>query len=173
MCQPAGRANVPGTVANPIAGKDSPKHCIIPVDAGLQGATVAVGDHRQFAAGRLRLTAPGGQPNLAARTGGKERGPGRKTGTSRIMEIDLGSAVLVITGAAQGIGEEIAALAAASGAGAMLLTDRNGSLGAAVATTLGSAGCEVDSLRRTFLRPRPRKASSPRRSRATGGWTFS
>ena len=59
------------------------------------------------------------------------------------MDIDLGKAVLVVTGAAQGIGAEIAALAAASGAGAMLLTDRNAVRGAAVAAELRSSSCEV------------------------------
>jgi NAD(P)-dependent dehydrogenase (short-subunit alcohol dehydrogenase family) len=59
------------------------------------------------------------------------------------MDIDLGRAILVVTGAAQGIGAEIAALAARSGAGAMLLTDRNAPLGTQMAARLGSPSCEV------------------------------
>jgi NAD(P)-dependent dehydrogenase (short-subunit alcohol dehydrogenase family) len=43
-----------------------------------------------------------------------------------------------VTGAAQGIGAEIAAHAAASGAGGLLLTDRNGALGREVAARLGA-----------------------------------
>jgi NAD(P)-dependent dehydrogenase (short-subunit alcohol dehydrogenase family) len=62
------------------------------------------------------------------------------------MDIDLGKAVLVVTGAAQGIGAEIAALAAESRAGALLLTDRNAAPGAAVAAGLRSSGCDVDFL---------------------------
>ena len=39
--------------------------------------------------------------------------------------MNLGGAVTIVTGAAQGIGAEIAALAAASGAGPLVLVDRN------------------------------------------------
>jgi NAD(P)-dependent dehydrogenase (short-subunit alcohol dehydrogenase family) len=52
------------------------------------------------------------------------------------MKIDLGEAVAVVTGAAQGIGAEIAAQAAAAGVGALLLTDRNGTLGRDLAERL-------------------------------------
>ena len=58
------------------------------------------------------------------------------------MEVDLGGGVVIVTGAAQGIGAEIATLAAASGAGGLLLTDRNGALGREVAARLGAA-CPV------------------------------
>jgi NAD(P)-dependent dehydrogenase (short-subunit alcohol dehydrogenase family) len=58
------------------------------------------------------------------------------------MEVDLGGGVAVVTGAAQGLGAEIAALAAASGAGGLLLSDRNGRLGREVAARLG-ASCPV------------------------------
>jgi NAD(P)-dependent dehydrogenase (short-subunit alcohol dehydrogenase family) len=54
----------------------------------------------------------------------------------RHMKIDLGDAVLVVTGAAQGIGAEIAAQAAAAGVGGLLLTDRNGALGREMAARL-------------------------------------
>jgi NAD(P)-dependent dehydrogenase (short-subunit alcohol dehydrogenase family) len=59
------------------------------------------------------------------------------------MRIDLAQAVLVVTGAAQGIGAEIAEHAAAAGAGGLLLTDRNAALGCAVAERLG-ASCRTE-----------------------------
>lgn len=59
------------------------------------------------------------------------------------MEVDLGGGIAVVTGAAQGIGAEIAELAAASGAGGLLLTDRNGGLGRQVAARLGAL-CPVE-----------------------------
>jgi NAD(P)-dependent dehydrogenase (short-subunit alcohol dehydrogenase family) len=59
------------------------------------------------------------------------------------MEVNLGGAVTIVTGAAQGIGAEIAALAAASGAGPLVLVDRNAPLGRAVAERLRRTGREV------------------------------
>jgi NAD(P)-dependent dehydrogenase (short-subunit alcohol dehydrogenase family) len=59
------------------------------------------------------------------------------------MNVGLGNAVLVVTGAAQGIGAEIAGQAASSGVGALLLTDRNGALGREVASSLASPSCSV------------------------------
>ena len=59
------------------------------------------------------------------------------------MQIDLDKAVILVTGAAQGIGAEIASLAAASGAGGLFLTDRNAALGAEVAEGLRATGCDA------------------------------
>ena len=59
------------------------------------------------------------------------------------MEVNLGGAVTIVTGAAQGIGAEIAALAAASGAGPLVLVDRNAALGREAAEGLRRAGREV------------------------------
>jgi NAD(P)-dependent dehydrogenase (short-subunit alcohol dehydrogenase family) len=59
------------------------------------------------------------------------------------MDVNLGGAVTIVTGAAQGIGAEIAALAAASGAGPLVLVDRNAALGREVAERLERAGREV------------------------------
>ena len=66
------------------------------------------------------------------------------------------AASLVVTGAAQGIGAEIAAQAAASGAGGLLLTDRNGALGREVAARLGARPVRWRSWRRTSPRSRVR-----------------
>jgi NAD(P)-dependent dehydrogenase (short-subunit alcohol dehydrogenase family) len=88
---------------------------------------------RRFAADATRLTARGPAAEL--------RRP--EEGVDRSMDIDLGGAVLVVTGAAQGIGAEIATLAARSGVGSMLLTDRNAARGAEVAAALRSPSCEV------------------------------
>ena len=59
------------------------------------------------------------------------------------MNVGLGNSILVVTGAAQGIGAEIAALAASSGAGGLLLTDRNAVGGEAMAARLSSPSCPV------------------------------
>ncbi|MCU0856660.1 MAG: SDR family oxidoreductase [Rhodobacteraceae bacterium] len=60
------------------------------------------------------------------------------------MNIDLGGSVIVVTGAAQGIGAEIAAKAAGAGAGGLLLTDRNGELGRRTASRLAAPSCRVE-----------------------------
>jgi NAD(P)-dependent dehydrogenase (short-subunit alcohol dehydrogenase family) len=59
------------------------------------------------------------------------------------VNVGLGNSILVVTGAAQGIGAEIATLAASSGVGGLLLTDRNGVLGREVASKLASPSCQV------------------------------
>lgn len=60
------------------------------------------------------------------------------------MNVGLASSVLVVTGAAQGIGAEIAELAVSSGAGGLLVTDRNAERGRAVAARLASSGARVE-----------------------------
>lgn len=59
------------------------------------------------------------------------------------MNVDLEGAVTIVTGAAQGIGAEIAAQAAASGAGPLVLVDRNAARGRDVAARLGGSDREV------------------------------
>ena len=59
------------------------------------------------------------------------------------MDIDLSDKVVVVTGAASGIGAAVARLAAASGVGALLLTDRNGEGCRAVGDELAAGGAEV------------------------------
>ncbi len=59
------------------------------------------------------------------------------------MKVGLDGTVLVVTGAAQGIGARIADHAAAAGVGALVLTDRDGRLGREVAARL-SAACPVE-----------------------------
>jgi NAD(P)-dependent dehydrogenase (short-subunit alcohol dehydrogenase family) len=71
------------------------------------------------------------------------------------MKVGLDGAVLVVTGAAQGIGAGIADHAAAAGAGALVLTDRDGRLGREVAARL-SAPARWSSSRRTWRRWRAR-----------------
>lgn len=59
------------------------------------------------------------------------------------MKIDLQGKAVIVTGAAQGLGGEIARIAAASAAEALLLTDRNAEQGEATAAALAADGCSV------------------------------
>ena len=59
------------------------------------------------------------------------------------MDIRLTDKVVVVTGAASGIGAAVARLAAASGAGGLLLTDRNGEGCRAVGDELAAGGAQV------------------------------
>ena len=67
----------------------------------------------------------------------------QQTGKTHRMDVDLEGSVAIVTGAAQGIGAEIAAHAAASRVEALVLVDRNAALGRAVADRLGGPGREV------------------------------
>ena len=62
------------------------------------------------------------------------------------MKIGLSDKVLVVTGAASGIGAAIAQLAAKSGAGALVLTDRNGDGCRMVADRLAAGGATVETV---------------------------
>lgn len=62
------------------------------------------------------------------------------------MKIDLSDKVLVVTGAASGIGAAIARLAAASDAGALVLVDRNGEGCRAVGDSLAARGATVETV---------------------------
>ncbi len=59
------------------------------------------------------------------------------------MHIDLSGKVAVITGAAQGLGAEVARLAAEAGIEALFLTDRSADGGEAVASDIATRGCET------------------------------
>ena len=62
------------------------------------------------------------------------------------MKIDLTGKTVVVTGAAQGLGAEIAGLAAASEVEALFLTDRNAERVEATAAALAVHGCPVEFL---------------------------
>lgn len=59
------------------------------------------------------------------------------------MKVDLSGKIALVTGAAQGVGAQIASQAAESGVEALFLTDRNASLLAEIGRALSSPGREV------------------------------
>ena len=62
------------------------------------------------------------------------------------MDVRLSDKVVVVTGAASGVGAAVARLAAASGAGGLLLTDRNGEGCRAVGEEIAAGGTAVEAV---------------------------
>ena len=88
------------------------------------------------------------------------------------MELGLADKVVIVTGAASGIGAAIARALVAEGAALLLLTDRDdaGCRGLAVALGVASFTADPDRPRRPDA-PAPRPASSRPARRVLAGWT--
>jgi NAD(P)-dependent dehydrogenase (short-subunit alcohol dehydrogenase family) len=60
------------------------------------------------------------------------------------MDVRLDGKIVLVTGSTQGVGAKVAALAVEGGAAGVMLTGRDGSRGAMLATQLSTAQCPVD-----------------------------